>query len=311
MRQRVKIVVYLVCSKLFLLRILGFLKAFFVHFCFVCRFHCFRLGRQSPPGVVFPFFPSPIFVLAVKLYRFVLNTSIFIFTLMFFLFCPHRHGSTRSSDTSPSPSYFARPPHPDVPSWCAVVSLPRIFLLLLLFFFGFPLCVFSLFVAVLQELWTLLNLVDESKFKNKIAFVGEYGDLQVRKRDVNARVSCDCASTRMGGRGRGKWKGGTGDEREMPPRSVRGIVFFRVLIGVFVVFLTITRFCDMMCVVRAQQAEDVSKLQQNIKPYLLRRMKEDVEKAVPPKEETIIEVQHQYKHVNIGCRYYLHQEISK
>ena len=67
----------------------------------------------------------------------------------------------------------------------------------------------------------------------------------------------------------------------------------------------------MMCVVRAQQAEDVSKLQQNIKPYLLRRMKEDVEKAVPPKEETIIEVQHQYKHVNIGCRYYLHQEISK
>lgn len=39
-----------------------------------------------------------------------------------------------------------------------------------------------------------------------------------------------------------------------------------------------------------QQAEDVNKLQERIKPYLLRRMKEDVEKAVPPKEETIIEV---------------------
>lgn len=39
-----------------------------------------------------------------------------------------------------------------------------------------------------------------------------------------------------------------------------------------------------------QQAEDVSRLQARIKPYLLRRMKEDVEKAVPPKEETIIEV---------------------
>ncbi|CAM9816299.1 unnamed protein product, partial [Ectocarpus sp. 4 AP-2014] len=38
-----------------------------------------------------------------------------------------------------------------------------------------------------------------------------------------------------------------------------------------------------------QRAEDVSRLQENIKPYLLRRMKEDVEKAVPPKEETIIE----------------------
>ncbi|CAN0439936.1 unnamed protein product, partial [Laminaria digitata] len=67
------------------------------------------------------------------------------------------------------------------------------------------------------ELWTLLNLVDESKFKNKNAFIEEYGDLQ--------------------------------------------------------------------------DAEDVSKLQGNIKPYLLRRMKEDVEKAVPPKEETIIEVE--------------------
>lgn len=40
-----------------------------------------------------------------------------------------------------------------------------------------------------------------------------------------------------------------------------------------------------------QRAEDVNKLQERIKPYLLRRMKEDVEKAVPPKEETIIEVE--------------------
>lgn len=39
-----------------------------------------------------------------------------------------------------------------------------------------------------------------------------------------------------------------------------------------------------------QEAEDVSELQEAIKPYLLRRMKEDVEKAVPPKEEIIIEV---------------------
>ncbi|CAN0549316.1 unnamed protein product, partial [Ectocarpus sp. 12 AP-2014] len=37
--------------------------------------------------------------------------------------------------------------------------------------------------------------------------------------------------------------------------------------------------------------EDVSDLQEAIKPYLLRRMKEDVEKAVPPKEEIIIEVE--------------------
>ncbi|CAM9497967.1 unnamed protein product, partial [Ectocarpus sp. 13 AM-2016] len=68
-----------------------------------------------------------------------------------------------------------------------------------------------------EELWTLLNLVDEPKFRDQQGFVEKYGDLQ--------------------------------------------------------------------------DAEDVSELQEAIKPYLLRRMKEDVEKAVPPKEEIIIEVE--------------------
>ncbi|CAN0188476.1 unnamed protein product [Ectocarpus sp. 6 AP-2014] len=68
-----------------------------------------------------------------------------------------------------------------------------------------------------EELWTLLNLVDEPKFRDQQGFVEKYGDLQA--------------------------------------------------------------------------AEDVSELQEAIKPYLLRRMKEDVEKAVPPKEEIIIEVE--------------------
>ena len=36
--------------------------------------------------------------------------------------------------------------------------------------------------------------------------------------------------------------------------------------------------------------EQVVKLQDLLKPHFLRRMKEDVEKAIPPKEETIIEV---------------------
>lgn len=47
-------------------------------------------------------------------------------------------------------------------------------------------------------------------------------------------------------------------------------------------------FCKILM---SQEAKDVAHLQKNIKPYLLRRMKEDVEKAVPPKEETIIEVE--------------------
>ncbi|CAN0193351.1 unnamed protein product, partial [Discosporangium mesarthrocarpum] len=68
-----------------------------------------------------------------------------------------------------------------------------------------------------EELWTLLNFVDHTKFRDKEGFVAEYGDLQ--------------------------------------------------------------------------RAEDVARLQDRIKPYLLRRMKEDVEKSVPPKEETVVEVE--------------------
>jgi chromodomain-helicase-DNA-binding protein 7 len=37
--------------------------------------------------------------------------------------------------------------------------------------------------------------------------------------------------------------------------------------------------------------EQVSSLHKVLSPYLLRRMKEEVEKGLPPKEETIIEVE--------------------
>jgi SNF2 family DNA or RNA helicase len=39
-----------------------------------------------------------------------------------------------------------------------------------------------------------------------------------------------------------------------------------------------------------KNAEQVASLHDLLKPYLLRRIKEDVEKSLPPKEETIIEV---------------------
>lgn len=39
-----------------------------------------------------------------------------------------------------------------------------------------------------------------------------------------------------------------------------------------------------------KDAAHVAKLHQVLKPYLLRRIKEDVEKSLPPKEETIVEV---------------------
>lgn len=37
--------------------------------------------------------------------------------------------------------------------------------------------------------------------------------------------------------------------------------------------------------------EGIDELHENIRPYILRRLKEDVEKSVPPKEETLIEVE--------------------
>ncbi len=39
-----------------------------------------------------------------------------------------------------------------------------------------------------------------------------------------------------------------------------------------------------------KDADHVAQLHTLLKPYLLRRVKEDVEKSLPPKEETIIEV---------------------
>ncbi len=37
--------------------------------------------------------------------------------------------------------------------------------------------------------------------------------------------------------------------------------------------------------------ESIDELHELIRPYILRRLKEDVEKSVPPKEETLIEVE--------------------
>ena len=49
-----------------------------------------------------------------------------------------------------------------------------------------------------------------------------------------------------------------------------------------------------------RRSEDVEKLQALLKPLMLRRLKEDVEKSIPVKEETIIEVEL----TNIQKRYY-------
>lgn len=53
-------------------------------------------------------------------------------------------------------------------------------------------------------------------------------------------------------------------------------------------FDNLTNFLDEF---KMEKTEDVEKLQNVLKPLMLRRMKEDVEKSIPTKEETIIEVE--------------------
>lgn len=58
-----------------------------------------------------------------------------------------------------------------------------------------------------------------------------------------------------------------------------------------------------------RDATDVAKLHSVLKPYLLRRVKEDVEKTLPPKEEVIVEVRNfiQFSHF-AGHFYYCNIE---
>ena len=59
-------------------------------------------------------------------------------------------------------------------------------------------------------------------------------------------------------------------------------------------FADSARFRDMEGFLRnfgdLKDSAQVARLHDMLKPYLLRRIKEDVEKSLPPKEETIIEV---------------------
>ena len=55
----------------------------------------------------------------------------------------------------------------------------------------------------------------------------------------------------------------------------------------FFSFLDVEKYCSFLFLLSSQ----VEKLQQNLRPFLLRRLKEDVEKAIPPKEEVVVELE--------------------
>lgn len=65
-----------------------------------------------------------------------------------------------------------------------------------------------------------------------------------------------------------------------------------------------------------EDADQVAKLHGLLRPFLLRRMKEDVEKSIPPKEETLIEVElsntqkQYYKAILEGNREFLNKGVS-
>lgn len=92
----------------------------------------------------------------------------------------------------------------------------------------------------LEELWTLLNLVDEDKFNDPEEFVFEYGGLK-----SSEKVCC-------------------GMSLAPPLPSLTPPTIY---------------------------PSQLERLHTLLRPLLLRRVKDDVEKSIPPKEETIIHVE--------------------
>lgn len=102
-----------------------------------------------------------------------------------------------------------------------------------------------------EELFSLLNFLEPERFLSEQTFMTEFGDLKTEEQ-VNGME--------IGG----------------------GLVFFFNFPGVL--------NSPLNEVLTLRRVSQVQKLQGILKPMMLRRLKEDVEKNLAPKEETIIEV---------------------
>lgn len=102
----------------------------------------------------------------------------------------------------------------------------------------------------MEELFSLLNFLEPERFPSEQTFMTEFGDLKTEEQVTGANQS---SAVNMK------------DNISKPPISylVNNIA---------------------LCIYQVQ------KLQGILKPMMLRRLKEDVEKNLAPKEETIIEV---------------------
>ncbi|CAB1114982.1 unnamed protein product [Ectocarpus sp. CCAP 1310/34] len=131
-----------------------------------------------------------------------------------------------------------------------------------------------------KELWTLLNLVDQPKFRDQRGVVEKYGDLPVRQRHRVLDVQCSVRFM---------------DKVQIFDISALLLFLQRLARGPSPEIPALNKKLYTQVIQpganELSEAEDVSELQEEIKSYLLRRMKEDVEKAVLPKEEIIIEVE--------------------
>ena len=190
-----------------------------------------------------------------------------------------------------------------------LMSVPREFCLLLT---GTPL------QNSTEELWALLHFCDPISFASRDEFIGKFGQLQDAEQVANLhtvlrpyllrRVKEDVVLSKI------QWKALIVDEAHRL-KNIKSKLF-EDLMSVpreFCLLLTGTplqnsteelwallHFCDPISFAsrdefigkfgQLQDAEQVANLHTVLRPYLLRRVKEDVEKALPPKEETILEV---------------------
>ncbi len=106
-----------------------------------------------------------------------------------------------------------------------------------------------------EELFSLLNFLEPERFPSEQTFMTEFGDLKTEEQ-VNGQVTLYC-----------------GNKRE----------------GCLFQLLRVPKFSTEGSV-NVVSVSQVQKLQGILKPMMLRRLKEDVEKNLAPKEETIIEV---------------------
>ena len=140
-----------------------------------------------------------------------------------------------------------------------------------------------------EELFSLLNFLEPQTFPSHVAFLHKFGDLKTEEQVEELKTVC---------------------VRVCVCVCVCVCIYMCMYMCVSVVYIYTFLFsslsiqCRCICI----HAHTCILQLQILKPMMLRRLKEDVEKSIAPKEETIIEVHYVYMYM---CLYiYIHVHVA-